>query len=158
MSCKITPFEIRFVNFERDAKLKGPRHSTGQASVNCASGKYHSSPIKIESLDTNLGTTGVKQGPCRGGLIGSMPPVKVLYTTLTRLLVVISIMHLGMEWSGVKSRCGKSRSGRRISGVLPTRKLAWHLGCSLSQPRFLVGASCQYRMHPLGKQSSELIV
>src|SRR4051812_26315782 len=31
----------------RDAKMKGPKESTGRALVNCASGKYHSSPIKL---------------------------------------------------------------------------------------------------------------
>src|SRR3954465_5811044 len=38
----------------RDAKLKGPKESTGRALVNCASGKYHSTPIKPMSLDMSL--------------------------------------------------------------------------------------------------------
>ena len=38
----------------RDAKLKGPKESTGRALVNCASGKYLSSPIKPMSLDMSL--------------------------------------------------------------------------------------------------------
>ena len=38
----------------RDSKLKGSKESTGRALVNCASGKYISSPIKPASLDTNL--------------------------------------------------------------------------------------------------------
>ena len=38
----------------RYAKLKGPKESTGRALVNCASGKYRSSPIKLTSLDMSL--------------------------------------------------------------------------------------------------------
>ena len=38
----------------RDAKLKGPKESTGRALVNCASAKYRSSPIKPMSLDMSL--------------------------------------------------------------------------------------------------------
>src|SRR3954463_14189321 len=38
----------------RDAKLKGPKESTGRGLVNCASGKYRSSPIKPTSLDVSL--------------------------------------------------------------------------------------------------------
>src|ERR1044071_2040600 len=38
----------------RDSKLKGPKESTGRALVNCASGKYRSSPIKPMSLDMSL--------------------------------------------------------------------------------------------------------
>ena len=45
---------LYFISFERDAKLKGLRHSTDRTPVNCASGKYHSSPFKLESPDTNL--------------------------------------------------------------------------------------------------------
>src|SRR3954462_1046511 len=36
------------------AKLKVPKESTGRALVNCASGKYRSSPIKLTSLDMIL--------------------------------------------------------------------------------------------------------
>src|ERR1041384_3162356 len=38
----------------RDSKLKGPKESTGRALVNCASGKYRSSPIKPMFLDMSL--------------------------------------------------------------------------------------------------------
>ena len=38
----------------KDAKLKGPKESTGRALVNCASGKYRSSPINPMSLDMSL--------------------------------------------------------------------------------------------------------
>src|SRR4051794_13782134 len=65
--CRFVSLFVR-CNFERDANPKGPRHSTGRASVNCACGKYLSILIKFESLDTNLEMTGVKQGPCRRGL------------------------------------------------------------------------------------------
>src|SRR3954470_10100585 len=38
----------------RDAKMTGPKESTGRALVNCTSGKYRSSPIKPMSLDMSL--------------------------------------------------------------------------------------------------------
>ena len=42
----------------RDVQLKGLRHSTDRALVNCSSGKYLNSSIKLESHDSKLARLG----------------------------------------------------------------------------------------------------
>src|SRR3954470_14912493 len=94
----------------RDAKLKGPKESTGRALVNCASGKYCSSPIKPTSLNMSL------EHWCRAKVM----PMQVLQSSvassnmhsLRRVRPAFSIMRSAWKRLGVKSLFGKSQPGR----------------------------------------------
>src|SRR3954467_4576205 len=64
--------------FRGNSKLKGPKESTGRALVNCASGKYRSSPIKLTSLDMSL-EHWCRANSCRcRSYIDQLPPVKFI--------------------------------------------------------------------------------
>ena len=91
--------KIYFVSFERDAKLKGPRYLTGRASANCASGKYHGSPIKLESLDTNLARLVSSKVQAVEGLQDQYRQLNAVYDP-NASVGGISIMHLGMGTNG----------------------------------------------------------
>src|ERR1043165_1193678 len=94
----------------RDAKLKGPKESTGRALVNCTSGKYHSSPIKPMSLDMSLEHRSQAK----------VLPLQVLrcsfaasnVCTLRRVHPALFFMRSARKRLGVKSLFGKSQPGR----------------------------------------------
>ena len=96
----------------RDSKLKGPKESTGRALVNCASGKYRSSPIKPTSLDVSL------EHWCRAKVL----PLQVLRCSfaasnvhsLRRVRPALFFMRSAWKRLGVKSLFGKSHPGRTL--------------------------------------------
>ena len=116
----------------RDVQLKGLRYSTDRAPANYYSGKYLSSLIKLESPDSNL---------ARLGSVGFVQRRAYRINTTSECdLLTQRVRHdflhtLGVVKTGVKSCCGKSWLGRRISGVLPTRSRMWLQECFVLQPR-----------------------
>src|SRR3954466_7146704 len=94
----------------RDAKLKGPKESTGRALVNCASGKYRSSPIKPMSLDMSLEHRSQAK----------VLPLQVLrcsfvasnVRSLRHVRPALFFMRSAWKRLGVKSLFGKSQPGR----------------------------------------------
>ena len=90
---------IYFVSFERDVNLKGLRYSTDRASANCASGKLHSSPFKLESPDTNLARLVSSKVQAVEGLQDQYRQLNVVYDP-NASVGSISIMHLGMGTNG----------------------------------------------------------
>src|SRR3954470_8908957 len=94
----------------RDAKLKGPKESTGRALVNCASGKYRSSPTKPRSLDMILEHRSQAK----------VLPLQVLrcsfaasnVRSLRRVRPTLFFMRSAWKRLGVKSLFGKSQPGR----------------------------------------------
>src|SRR4051812_16927779 len=110
----------------RDAKLKGPNESTGRALVNCTSGKYRSSPIKLTSLDMSL------EHWCRAKV---MPP-----QVLHRSIAASKVRSLGASVRLFLSCKRMKKVGSEITlRQVPARpicaarsylhaKIAWHLG------------------------------
>src|ERR1043165_1837518 len=94
----------------RDAKLKGPKESTGRALVNCASGKYRSSPIKPMSLDMSL------EHWSRANVL-PLQALRCSFATsnvhsLRRVRPALFFMRNAWKRLGVKSLFGKSQPGR----------------------------------------------
>ena len=103
----------------RDAKLKGPQESTGRALVNCASGKYRSSPIKPMSLDMSLGHwSRAKVLPLQ--VLRCSFATSNVYS-LRRVRSALFFMRSAWKRLGVKSLFGQSQPAELRSGVLPTR-------------------------------------
>src|SRR3954466_2864305 len=89
--------------------MKWPKESTGRALVNCSSGKYRSSPIKLTSLDMSLEHWCLaKSCRCRSYSDQLLP---VMFVAFARPL---GFLYHASAWKrlGVKSRCGKSQPGR----------------------------------------------
>src|ERR1041385_846401 len=87
----------------RDAKMKGPKESTGRALVNCTSGKYRSSPIKLMSLDMSL----------EHWCLAKVMPLQVLQLSIAASKVCslgtsARLFYHASAWKrlGVKSLCG----------------------------------------------------
>ena len=116
----------------RDVQLKGLRHSTDQAPLNCSTGKYLNSPIKLESPDSNL---------ARLGSVGFMPRRDYKINTasdhvLTTQHVRQNFLHtLGVVKNGSEITLWQVPARPTDQQVLPTRPWTWLLGCFVSQPR-----------------------
>src|SRR3954468_20427940 len=94
----------------RDAKLKGPKELTGRALVNCASGKYRSSPIKPMSLDMSLEHWSQAKVLPLQALRCSFAPRHVHNLRCVR--PALFLMCSAWKRLGVKSLFGKSQPGR----------------------------------------------
>ena len=141
----------------RDSKLKGPKESTGRALVNCASGRYRSSPIKLTPLDMSLEHwCRAKSCRCRS------------YSDQLSLVKFIAwarppgFFYHASAWKrlGVKSLCGKSQPGRSAKrGLTYTLSLRgiWAQCIVFQEYVFFIEARSLVSNAPTwNKQSSEL--
>src|SRR4051812_5745779 len=98
--------------------MNGPKESSCRALVNCASGKYRTSPIKLTSLDMSLEHwCRPKSCRCRS-YNDQLPPLKFISWARPP-----SFFYHASAWErlGVKSRCGKSQPDRSAQRGLTYR-------------------------------------
>src|ERR1041385_858007 len=141
----------------RDAKLKGPKESTGRALVNCTSGKYRSSPIKLMSLDMSL----------EHWCLAKFMPLQVLQ----RSIAASKVRSLGASARLFLSCMRMEKVGSEIAlRQIPARpicaagsylhaKLAWHLGTMYRVPGICISIEARSLVDNAptwSKQSSEL--
>ena len=118
--------------------------------VNCASGKYRSSPIKLTSLDMSLEHwCRAKSCRCRS-YSDQLPPVKFIAWAHPPAFFYHAS---ACKRLGVKSRCGKSQPSRSAQRDL-TYTLSLHgiwAQCIVFQEHvFLLRHGAWLAMHPLG--------